>query len=265
MSRFAVPGRPQTLREALSPATTPPPRSAFTPAERRLVARLRTPAAVQQWLNELPYNTEVGGETLRTFRGVVQRGTAHCLEAALFAAVTLEQHGYPPLLLSFESVDRLDHVTAHELLRSDPRLDLERVGVMGRSYGGYMTLMALARAPEVFAAGVAGAPVTHWDGYDTGYTERYMSTPQGNPEGYRVSSVMAHVEGVRAPLLIVHGMIDENVHFRHTARLMVALAAAQKPYELLAYPEERHMPRDAKGLEYQERRVLEFLERALAE
>ena len=110
MSRFAVPGRPQTLREALSPATTPPPRSAFTPAERRLVARLRTPAAVQQWLNELPYNTEVGGETLRTFRGVVQRGTAHCLEAALFAAVTLEQHGYPPLLLSFESVDRLDHV-----------------------------------------------------------------------------------------------------------------------------------------------------------
>ncbi len=110
MSRFAVPARAQSLREALSPATTPPPASAFTPAERRLVARLRTPAAVQQWLNELPYNAEVGGETLRTFRGVVQRGTAHCLEAALFAAVTLEQHGYPPLLLSFESVDQLDHV-----------------------------------------------------------------------------------------------------------------------------------------------------------
>ena len=74
---------------------------------------------------------------------------------------------------------------------------------------------------------------------------------------------MAHVDGLGAPLLIVHGMIDENVHFRHTARLMVAMAAAQKPYELLAYPEERHMPRDAKGLEYQERRVLEFLQRAL--
>ncbi|MFN7977757.1 MAG: hypothetical protein U0P30_06440 [Vicinamibacterales bacterium] len=110
MSRFGVPARAQSLREALAPATTPPPRSRFTAAERRLVARLRTPLAVQQWLNDLPYNAEAGGETLRTFRGVVRRGTAHCLEAALFAAVTLEQHGYPPLLLSFESIDQLDHV-----------------------------------------------------------------------------------------------------------------------------------------------------------
>lgn len=110
MSHFAVPARAQSLREALARPTTPAPRSAFTPAERRLVARLRTPLAVQQWLNDLPYNAETRGETLRTFRGVVQRGTAHCLEAALFAAVTLEQHGYPPLLLSFESIDHLDHV-----------------------------------------------------------------------------------------------------------------------------------------------------------
>jgi hypothetical protein len=72
--------------------------------------RLRTPAAVQAFLNALPYNTERGGETLRSFRGVVRTGTAHCFEAALFAAVVLEQHGYPPLVLSFESVDLLDHV-----------------------------------------------------------------------------------------------------------------------------------------------------------
>jgi hypothetical protein len=76
------------------------------------VARLRTPSRVQAWLNALPYNTEIGGETLRCFRGVVARRTAHCLEAALFAATVLEQHGYPPLLLSFESIDRLDHVIA---------------------------------------------------------------------------------------------------------------------------------------------------------
>lgn len=89
-----------------------PPRSAFTPAERRLIARLRTPAAVQAWLNRLPYNTEPppGRATLRSFRGVVRHGTAHCLEAALAAAVILEQHGDPPLVLSFESVDELDHV-----------------------------------------------------------------------------------------------------------------------------------------------------------
>lgn len=89
-----------------------PPRSAFTPAERRVIDRLRTPAAVQQFLNALPYNTEPppGGPTLRSFRGVVREGTAHCFEAALAAAVVLEQHGYPPLVLSFESIDKLDHV-----------------------------------------------------------------------------------------------------------------------------------------------------------
>jgi len=87
-----------------------PPRLRFTAAERRIIDRLRTPAAVQRWLNALPYNTEQGGETLRSFRGVVRRGSVHCLEAALAAAVILEQHGYPPLVLSFESIDLLDHV-----------------------------------------------------------------------------------------------------------------------------------------------------------
>ena len=84
--------------------------AAFTPAELRLVARLRTPALVQRYLNRLPYNTERGGATLRGFRGVVRHRTAHCAEAALFAACVLEQHGFPPLVLSFESVDGLDHV-----------------------------------------------------------------------------------------------------------------------------------------------------------
>ena len=87
-----------------------PPLLAFTPAERRAIDRLRTPDAVQHWLNDLPYNTEKGGETLRSFRGVVRTGTAHCLEATLSAAVILEQHRYPPLVLSFESIDLLDHV-----------------------------------------------------------------------------------------------------------------------------------------------------------
>src|SRR3979409_294024 len=83
----------------------------FTPRERRFVALLRTPAAVQASLNDLPYNQEPGGRaTLRSFRGVVREGCAHCLEAALFAAVVLEQHGSPPLVLSFESIDELDHV-----------------------------------------------------------------------------------------------------------------------------------------------------------
>jgi hypothetical protein len=84
--------------------------SDFTPAERRIISRLRTPSAVQSYLNDLPYNNEPGGATLRSFRGVVRHGSAHCLEAALSAAVILEQHGFPPLVLSFESIDHLDHV-----------------------------------------------------------------------------------------------------------------------------------------------------------
>jgi hypothetical protein len=89
-----------------------PPPAAFTTRERRLIGRLRTPAAVQQYLNALPYNTEPppGRATLRSFRGVVAHGTAHCLEAAIAAAVILEQHGYPPLVMSLESIDELDHV-----------------------------------------------------------------------------------------------------------------------------------------------------------
>ena len=84
---------------------------AFTPRERRLIERLNTPLAVQRYLNALPYNEEPHGRaTLRSFLGVVRHGCAHCLEAALFATVVLEQHGYPPLLLSFESIDQLDHV-----------------------------------------------------------------------------------------------------------------------------------------------------------
>src|SRR5687767_4640476 len=102
---------PTSKRLPLPPADrADPPAMPFTAAEGRLIARLRTPHAVQAWLNALPYNVEKGGETLRTFRGVVRTGTAHCLEAALSAAVIMEQHGYPPLVLSFESIDLLDHV-----------------------------------------------------------------------------------------------------------------------------------------------------------
>jgi hypothetical protein len=102
---------PNSRRLSLPP-TDPvePPSLQLTRSERRLIAGLSTPLAVQRWLNALPYNTERSGDTLRSFRGVVRTGRAHCLEAALGAATILEQHGYPPLVLSFESVDLLDHV-----------------------------------------------------------------------------------------------------------------------------------------------------------
>lgn len=87
-----------------------PPRLAFRPSERIAIQKLHTPQLVQRYLRSLPYNWESEGETLRTFRGVLRSGTAHCLEAALAAATILEQHGYPPLLLDLESQDLLDHV-----------------------------------------------------------------------------------------------------------------------------------------------------------
>ncbi|MCJ7737800.1 MAG: S9 family peptidase, partial [Anaerolineae bacterium] len=136
--------------------------------------------------------------------------------------------------------------------------DPERVGIYGWSYGGYMSAMCLARAPETFKVAVAGAPVTHYNGYDTHYTERYMGTPQENPEGYKVGSVMHHVSNIRGRLMLVHGLIDENVHFRHTARLINALTAARKPYDLLLFPDERHSPRKLADRVFMEEQIRDY-------
>ena len=156
-----------------------------------------------------------------------------------------------------------DQVDGVRWLIAQGLADPDRVGVYGWSYGGYMTLMCLCRAPDVFRMGVAGAPVTHWDGYDTHYTERYMGTPDSNPDGYHVSNVMSHVQNLQGSLLLVHGLIDENVHFRHTARLINVLIKARKPYDLHLYPDERHMPRSLEDRIYMEERISDFFERNL--
>jgi len=139
-----------------------------------------------------------------------------------------------------------------------------RVGIYGWSYGGYMSAMSLARAPETFRVAVAGAPVTHFDGYDTHYTERYMGTPQSNPQGYTESSVMYHVPQITGKLLLIHGLIDENVHFRHTARLINALIRARKPYDLLLFPDERHMPRKIEDRVFMEEQIRDYFARNLS-
>jgi dipeptidyl-peptidase-4 len=158
------------------------------------------------------------------------------------------------------NVEVQDQVAGVEWLVAQGIGDPERVAIYGWSYGGYMAAMALARAPETFKVAIAGAPVTQWDGYDTHYTERYMGLPQENPEGYQRSSVMAHVDQMRGKLLLVHGLIDENVHFRHTARLINALIAAGKDYRLELYPDERHTPRRLADRVYMERRIFAFLQ-----
>jgi dipeptidyl-peptidase-4 len=141
--------------------------------------------------------------------------------------------------------------------------DPNRVGIYGGSYGGYMAAMGLARAPEIFQVAVASAPVTHWDGYDTCYTERYMGTPQSNPKGYEISNVMHHAKNIRGKLLLVHGLIDENVHFRHTARLINALTDARKPYDLLILPEGRHGARKESDRIFSLERICDYFIRNL--
>ena len=160
-------------------------------------------------------------------------------------------------------VEVRDQVDGVRWLVDSGLADPERVGVYGWSYGGFMTLMCMMQASDVFKMGVAGAPVVHWDGYDTHYTERYMGTPLSNPDGYETSSPLTHVDGLKGDLLIVHGLIDENVHFRHTARLINALIKARKPYEFLMFPDERHMPRSQADRIYMEERITDFFERNL--
>lgn len=183
----------------------------------------------------------------------------------------LDNRGSARRGLSFEgalrhdmgNIEVADQVDGVAWLVKEGLADPKRVGIYGWSYGGYMSAMALARAPQTFHAAVAGAPVTHWDGYDTHYTERYMGTPEGNPKGYEDSAVMTHLPQMTGELMIVHGLIDENVHFRHAARLIQALISAGKDHELLMFPDERHMPRKEEDRVYMERRMLQFWDRAL--
>ncbi len=143
--------------------------------------------------------------------------------------------------------------------------DDQRVGIYGWSYGGYLSALCLARRPDVFRAACAGAPVTGWDGYDTHYTERYMSTPAENPDGYEQAAVMTHVAGLRdRSLLLVHGLIDENVHFRHSARLVNAMIRAGIDHELFLFPDERHVPRAEADRSFMEDRISAFFRRTLA-
>ena len=199
--------------------------------------------------------------------------TAQFLSDRGFAVWKLDNRGSSRRGKAFESalnrkmgeVEVRDQVDGIKFLAaSQPEADVSRVGITGGSYGGYMTLRCLELAPEVFRAGVAIAPVTDWDGYDSGYTERYMGTPASNPSGYASSSVLNHVDTITGDLLVIHGMLDENVHFRHSARLASALIASGKRFELLPVPNERHSSRKIPERTYIATRVADFFQKTLA-
>ncbi|MDP6374639.1 MAG: alpha/beta fold hydrolase [Pseudomonadales bacterium] len=142
-------------------------------------------------------------------------------------------------------------------------VDGERIGVFGHSYGGYMTLMCLCRAPALFRAGVSVAPVSDWHLYDTHYTERYLGHPDQNEDGYRDSSVFAHLESLRGKLLLMHGMADDNVLFTHTTRLMHALQQRAYPFELMTYPGSKHALQEREVSIHRFEAILDFFRRQL--
>ncbi|MEO2035453.1 MAG: prolyl oligopeptidase family serine peptidase, partial [Planctomycetaceae bacterium] len=114
-----------------------------------------------------------------------------------------------------------------------------RIGMSGHSYGGFLTSYLMTHS-DCLAAGIAGSPVTDWANYDSIYTERYMGTPQENPNGYRNSSVVAAASHLHGRLLLVHGLRDDNVHPANTFQLVRALQEANKQFDLMIYPRARH-------------------------
>ncbi len=133
-----------------------------------------------------------------------------------------------------------DQVAVAEKLGELPYIDEDRIGIWGWSYGGFMSSNCLFQAPETFSMAIAVAPVTSWRFYDTIYTERYMETPQENPDGYDNNSPITHVDNLKGDFLLVHGSADDNVHVQNTMRLVEALVQADKDFEWMIYPDKNH-------------------------
>jgi dipeptidyl-peptidase-4 len=140
-----------------------------------------------------------------------------------------------------------DQMEAARYLGSLPYVDEDRIGIWGWSYGGYLTALTLFQAGDLFKAGISVAPVTAWNLYDTIYTERFMQTPQLNPEGYRTSAPTAYADRLESEFLLIHGTGDDNVHFQNAVQLVSALQRAGKQFDFMLYPNQTHSISDAQG------------------
>jgi dipeptidyl-peptidase-4 len=165
-----------------------------------------------------------------------------------YVVFTIDNRGTPNRGKAFEDVlyrnmgdyEVRDQLLGLEWLKSQPFVDPGNVGIFGWSYGGYMTLMMLTKSPGSYKAGISGAPVTNWRLYDTHYTERYMGDPDDGDGRYEISSPITHAENLADPMLIVHGMADDNVFFDNTVQMIDALQESARPFEMMTYPGKRH-------------------------
>ncbi|MGI2157001.1 S9 family peptidase [Shewanella baltica] len=156
-----------------------------------------------------------------------------------------------------------DQKVGVDYLRSLPFVDADNVAIYGHSYGGYMALMSLFKAPDYFKAAISGAPVTDWRLYDTHYTERYLGHPEGNEKGYEASSVFPYVKNYQAGLLMYHGMADDNVLFENSTRVYKALQDEGKLFQMIDYPGSKHSMRGEKVRNHLYRSLADFLDRQL--
>lgn len=145
-----------------------------------------------------------------------------------------------PLYRAMGSVEVRDQKAGAAFLKSLPFVDPEKIAIYGWSYGGYLTLKMLEADPGLYAAGIAGAPVTRWELYDTHYTERYMGDPRAMPEAYARASAIDEAWRIADPLLLIHGMADDNVVFEHSSELISVLQEANRPFEMMLYPGYTH-------------------------
>ncbi len=187
-----------------------------------------------------------GGPQSGAFNNRYSAGNAACEFG--FVIAKIGNRGTSGRSKAFESAtylklggpDLQDQADGVKFLSQRSYVDASRVGIYGHSYGGYMTALALLKFPAVFHVGVSGAPVTHWKNYDTIYTERYMRTPEENPEGYEQGSCMKYADSLKGRLLLVHGLMDDNVHPSNTWQLADALYKAGKRFDMQIYPGFRH-------------------------
>ena len=192
---------------------------------------------------------------------------SQCVADQGFIVVSLDGRGTPSRGHDWERAihgDLID-VPLHDqieglqaLAQRFPEIDMSRVGITGWSFGGYLTAMATIRRPDVFHVGVAGATPSDEADYDTIYTERYLGTPQDNPDGYKKSNVLTYAAGLSRPLLLIHGMADDNVYFVNTVKLTEALLSAGRTYDLILLPG-THSPSDQALTERVDEAAVQYL------
>jgi dipeptidyl-peptidase 4 len=190
-----------------------------------------------------------GGPGAQTVRNAWEGADwAQVLAARGFAVWEMDNRGSSgrghafetPLYRRFGKTELADQLEGVRYLVAQGFVDPARLGIYGWSYGGFMTLYSLLNAPDVFRAGIAGAPVTNWHNYDTIYTERYLGLPAENAEGYRASSAVEYAAKLKAKLLIVHNIEDDNVLFQNTLQMADALEQAGKIFHMVIYPQKSH-------------------------